>query len=151
MWISWVLFSLRGRLRRRDWWLGSIALGLVQLVGDGMIYARSYPDVGPSAMFDAPQPPAAMALGLLMLWPSIALSVKRVHDRDGSGWSAVAILTALTVIGLLPELFPALPDLLVTPLNLTALAGALYLLVVLGFSEGTPGDNRFGPPPRAPL
>ena len=60
--------------------------------------------------------------GLATILPSLAVQVRRLHDTNHSGW---AIL-----IGLIP------------------LAGAIILLV-WNVQDGTPGDNRFGPSPKA--
>ena len=58
---------------------------------------------------------------LLALVPAIMVYIKRFHDRDKSGW--------WVLIALIP------------------LIGAIWILVELGFLAGTPGPNRFGPPP----
>jgi len=59
---------------------------------------------------------------LLALYPSVAVGVKRCHDRDRSGW--------FLLVGLVPLL-------------------NLWLLIELGFLAGTPGPNRHGlPEPR---
>jgi uncharacterized membrane protein YhaH (DUF805 family) len=58
---------------------------------------------------------------LLLAWPTIAISVKRWHDRDHSGWW---VLVALVPI-----------------------VGWLWMLVANGFLQGTPGANRFGADP----
>ena len=60
---------------------------------------------------------------LAALWPGIAVAVKRAPDRDRSGWFLLVMLIPI--------------------------AGAIWLLVELGFLPGTPGANRFGPPPPA--
>lgn len=139
MWISWILFSLRGRIRRRDWWVGAILLGMLQAIGE----FRSAPDGG------APPPSwAGVGFTLLLLWPSIALAVKREHDRDGSGWRSVAILGGVTGLGLLQDYLPGLPDAAHLLMTVIGVAGLLYLLVVLGILDGTPGPNRFGPSPK---
>ena len=57
------------------------------------------------------------ALGFLL--PSLAAGVRRLHDVDKSGW--------FMLIGLIPLVGLVL----------------LYFFVI----PGTPGDNRFGPPP----
>jgi uncharacterized membrane protein YhaH (DUF805 family) len=66
------------------------------------------------------------ALGLLytlaVLLPSIAVGVRRFHDVDKGGW--------WLLIALVP------------------LIGAIVLLVFT-VMEGTRGDNRFGPDPKA--
>ena len=61
----------------------------------------------------------------LTLWPGIAVSVKRLHDRGRSAWFLLILL--IPVIG------------------------AFWLLIELGILPGTSGPNRFGPPQfRAP-
>jgi uncharacterized membrane protein YhaH (DUF805 family) len=66
---------------------------------------------------------AVLVLIALTLWPWIAVSVKRFHDRGRSGW--------FLLIALIPFF------------------GALWLLIELGFLRGTPGPNRFGSYPLA--
>lgn len=56
-------------------------------------------------------------LGLLL--PSLGVAVRRLHDTDRSGW--------WILIGLIP------------------LIGAIVLIVWYA-SEGSPGENRYGPP-----
>jgi Protein of unknown function (DUF805) len=58
---------------------------------------------------------------LLAIIPAIMVYIKRFHDRDKSGW--------WVLIALIP------------------IIGALCILIELGFLPGTPGPNRFGPPP----
>ncbi len=60
---------------------------------------------------------------LLIIWPALAISVKRWHDRDKSGW--------WVLIGLVP------------------LIGGLWALIETGFLPGTEGDNQYGPDPLA--
>ena len=58
---------------------------------------------------------------LASLIPAILVDIKRWHDRDKSGW--------WMLIALIP------------------IIGSIWLLIELGFLAGTPGPNRFGPPP----
>ena len=58
---------------------------------------------------------------LLVLIPAILVYIKRFHDRDKSGWWVLIVLMPII--------------------------GAIWMLVELGFLAGTPGPNRFGPPP----
>lgn len=57
---------------------------------------------------------------LASLIPAVIVYIKRFHDRDKSGW--------WVLIGFIPVI------------------GAIWLLIELGFLQGTPGPNRFGPP-----
>ncbi len=59
---------------------------------------------------------------LAVLIPSLAVSVRRLHDTDRTGW--------WIFIGLIP------------------LIGAIILIVFMA-TEGQPGDNRYGPNPKA--
>jgi uncharacterized membrane protein YhaH (DUF805 family) len=59
--------------------------------------------------------------GLAVLIPTLAVSVRRLHDIDRSGW--------WILIGLVPLL-------------------GVIVLLVFALLEGTPGDNRYGPNPK---
>lgn len=63
----------------------------------------------------------SMIFALAMAVPSLAVSVRRLHDTDRSGWWA--LIAFIPVIG---------------PIVLLALAAL----------DGTPGENRFGPNPK---
>ena len=63
---------------------------------------------------------AILAIGLFI--PSLSVSVRRLHDTDRSGW--------WLLICLIP------------------LVGAIWFLVLMVF-DSTPGNNRFGPNPKA--
>lgn len=58
---------------------------------------------------------------LVTLWPSIAVGVKRCHDRDKTGWWYLLVLMPLI--------------------------GYLWWLIELGMLRGTRGPNRFGMDP----
>ena len=67
---------------------------------------------------------------LAALIPSIAVTVRRLHDRDMSGWwyLGLAVASAIPLIGFAASI-------------------ALLVLMVL---PGTDGGNRFGPDPKNP-
>jgi uncharacterized membrane protein YhaH (DUF805 family) len=58
---------------------------------------------------------------LASLIPAVLVDIKRWHDRDKSGWWMLIVLVPII--------------------------GSIWLLIELGFLAGTPGANRFGPPP----
>jgi len=64
---------------------------------------------------------AAVVLWVALFIAGLAGAVKRLHDRDRSGW--------FYLIFFVPVI------------------GTLWLLVELGFLRGTQGENRFGPDP----
>jgi uncharacterized membrane protein YhaH (DUF805 family) len=108
-----LFFGFEGRVSRRQFWLYGVAalLGLAvlghALLGIARVRAGT----------------ADLVVNLLLLWPALAVSVKRWHDRDKSG---------LWVL-----------------LNLLPVIGWLWALVDNGFLRGTAGPNRFGPDPLA--
>jgi uncharacterized membrane protein YhaH (DUF805 family) len=82
----------------------------------------AYTMQGPSGPISLGYGPIYTIYLLAVLLPSISLSVRRLHDRDKSGWWCL--------IAFIP------------------LIGAIILLIWFVLA-GTPGDNRFGSDPLA--
>jgi uncharacterized membrane protein YhaH (DUF805 family) len=117
--IPYLLFSFQGRIRRLHYWLTAICAGVVLGVIASVLVSFS------GVMVGRPNPIALALLAAIYvvdIWIGLALGVKRCHDRDKSGW--------FLLIGLIP------------------LIGQVWLLIDLGFLDGTPGPNRFGPSPK---
>jgi uncharacterized membrane protein YhaH (DUF805 family) len=111
-----LLFGLNGRIRRLPYWMTAIGASLgLGVISSGLLAA------GISGSGEL-NPIVMLPLSLVLIcaaWIGLAVGVKRCHDRDKSG--------LFMLVGLIP------------------LAGGLWLLIELGFLEGTPGPNRFGP------
>lgn len=109
-------FSFTGRATRFDYWVRYTIPYLV-----GLFVATFLDDV-----IGTGNPPTgtggiiAALFIVAMIWPALAVGVKRCHDRDRSGW--------FLLIGLIPFV-------------------NLWLAVELFFLRGTQGPNRFGPDP----
>lgn len=100
-------FSIRGRVPRRTWWAWKAILVLASI---GMVFLfRKGPPIA-TWLF--------CPLYGFAVWFSLALDIKRFHDRDKSGW--------WIFIRFIP------------------VVGSLWALVELGFLPGTPWNNRFG-------
>lgn len=111
------LFSARGRIGRRTFWLtwlGALAV-FIPLLALGAAL-NQLPDA--LAVTGAV---LVVAAGTGVFWVVIVAQVKRWHDRDRSGW--------MVLLGLIP------------------IAGFVIVIVSLGFIRGTPGPNRYGPAP----
>jgi uncharacterized membrane protein YhaH (DUF805 family) len=108
-----MFLSLQGRVSRREFWLW----GVLALLGMALLLQAllAIAGVGPTA--------AERLVNLVLVWPAVAVSVKRWHDRDRSGWWVLV--------------------------NLVPVIGWLWALVENGFLRGTPGPNRFGADPLA--
>ena len=153
--------SFDGRTRRLDWWLIGIGLSLIQALL-GAVLPRLIFGVWPSLQqTDIPTGAAVLRLAimLLFLWPLMALSVRRAHDRNKSGW-LVLLISALGVIDAVALIVA--PDLVFFSMgpqpSAVALARyvfdavyviiSLWLFITLGFLDGTPGPNRYGQSPK---
>ena len=106
--------SLHGRVPRKAFWLhGVLALLLVAMLGNALMDIA-----GVRAEL------SAKLVNLLLAWPFIAVSVKRLHDYDFRGWWIMV--------------------------NFVPAIGSLALLIANGCVAGTHGPNRFGADPLAP-
>lgn len=150
------LFSFDGRIRRRDWWLLGIALGVVSFIVQFAIASA----MGVSLMAQPPSQTAniiSLAIGLVFLWPSLALGIKRGHDRNRPAiimivfYALVVLMQVLTLVNGpqtgTPEMTPLL--MAVGAVGLIVVIYAIYILIDYGFLDGTPGPNRYGESPKA--
>ena len=155
--------SFSGRLRRRDWWLLSIAMIVVSLIiGQLAVYALVGPDytmIGQASQVDKTTNTTALGIQIIMtllfLWPSLALTAKRTHDRDQGATVNIVLSLISTGLSLVYSgmimtgaLNPAEPTPIMLLFGIGPLLIGLYLLIVLGFLDGTPDENRFGPSPK---
>jgi len=122
---SQFLFSFDGRIGRAWYWFYALALTVVfcgfALLAVMVAFSGPLtPEAGPGAGSVVLGLVIGL-LGLLSLWPSLAVLAKRWHDVDKSAWW---ILIALVPV-----------------------VGGLIALVFNGFVAGTPGRNQYGDPP----
>jgi len=108
-----LLFGLEGRIGRRTWWLWAVAMPLGMSLYFTVLLRVA--GVAPHA--------TDTVINLVLLWPVLALSVKRWHDRGKSGWWFLVVLIPLI--------------------------GWIWALVENGLLRGTDTVNRFGEPPAA--
>jgi uncharacterized membrane protein YhaH (DUF805 family) len=92
---------------------------------------------------------AETPLAIFSLWFLAATTIRRLHDRNKSGWWILAFLVA-------PPLLRGFTDGLdewsvaAVVLSVAAMALTVWGFVELLFIRGTRGPNRFGPDPRTP-
>jgi uncharacterized membrane protein YhaH (DUF805 family) len=115
-----------GRSRRREFWMFTLVNIVLSLVASGIDTAIG---IGGFSAFTAPGTAAVMAtpgivssiLALVLLLPSLAVSIRRLHDTDRSGWWLLIMLVPLV--------------------------GAVVLIVFWAM-DSKPGSNRHGPNPK---
>ncbi len=162
------MFSFQGRMRRRDWWIGVLILIVAKVVlsacGNAVVGASMFPmmalsssgEVDLGAMLVKSLEVQAI-VSLVLLWPSLAIGFKRLHDRNRPGWWLL-VLTALSWVqqglrfqrlheggDLMSMLQPGLPGGL---LLLVIVIVGIWLLIEMGFLDGTQGPNKYGPSPK---
>ena len=128
--MHWMLMPLRryaefsGRSRRKEYWMFFLLNLLISLAVWMLLALTFIAGLSEEAMMTVMTPVfilyAIVALALVI--PGIAVTIRRLHDTDRSGWTLL--------------------------LALIPLVGAIVLLVFY-CTEGTPGPNRFGADPKA--
>jgi uncharacterized membrane protein YhaH (DUF805 family) len=103
--------NFRTRAIRSEYWFWTLFVVLLSIVAN-VIDLTAFSGMGFG--------PVSAILALAFLVPGIAVSVRRLHDRDKSGWFLLLIFIPLV--------------------------GAI-ILIVWFCTRGTMGPNRFGPDP----
>jgi uncharacterized membrane protein YhaH (DUF805 family) len=138
-----LLFSFNGRINRARYLAVQLALLTVWLV----LWLKS-----PFLHWQVLHWIAAIAL----VWINTATTAKRLHDRNHSGWWAIAVLTvnrlSYVYYGLLFGLYfgvdvSAARELLLVMFAVALSALQTWIVIELFFMIGTDGLNRFGPDP----
>jgi uncharacterized membrane protein YhaH (DUF805 family) len=152
-----LLFSFSGRINRGKYWLAV----LIYMVAWTVFIAGSLSWLGGKSIDNLLSFAGAALLiwliGLILLilgtWSGLAVGVKRLHDRNKSGWWIVLFF----VLPCLYSQFGArLEDLLgdsyfaMLP-SLNAFVFSVWGFVEMYCRKGTTGTNRFGADPLAPI
>jgi uncharacterized membrane protein YhaH (DUF805 family) len=150
--INWgdLLFGFSGRINRGKFWLwillyfvGAIVIGIVAaLIGSAILTAILY-----------------LVFGIGALVSGIAVGLKRLHDRDRSGWWLLVFYVLPSVLSAVSIGF-AFKGMLSGDLSGLATGGtgsmllslASFVIAIWGFVElgclrGTVGPNQYGPDP----
>ena len=136
-----LLFTFDGRLNRGKYWFGVLILILVYIAAGivfGILYAIAGQTVG--GIIGGLAGLAALIVGI---WGGVAIGIKRLHDREKSGWW-------LLLFWLLPTILSGAGSALGgigMVLSLVSLAISIWAFVELGCLKGTTGPNMYGADP----
>ncbi|MGH6736943.1 MAG: DUF805 domain-containing protein [Methyloceanibacter sp.] len=139
-----VLTGFSGRIGRGTFWIGMLILMLILIAGmfgfAGLMRPTGATQVELFVVY---------ALLLVAFWVSVALIVKRLHDRGKSAlWYPLFGLGPLIAYWLGEEFSSNISNVL-SPAQqgfwLLSLGLWLWAIVELGLMPGTMGPNRFGP------
>lgn len=143
------LFSLRGRVSRSQFWLGWFAWVLA-------IHLALWLGIAAGVLTESEVIAGTFLLlwvlfWLVTLWPSTAVLVKRIHDRDKTGWLVLAYYVPLVLQFVLSPGDDARASRSIVSMILSALivATAIWFFIEFGCLRGTVGANRYGPNPAA--
>lgn len=109
-------FDFKGRARRKEYWmfvLNYLILWIIALILDNMMKSSEVPFVTSG--------PITMIFGLAMIIPSLAVSVRRLHDIGKSG--VMMLLCLIPIIG------------------------SIWLLILF-MKDGEEGENKYGLNPK---
>ena len=119
-------FEFTGRSRRREYWLFALFYVLVLMVIDAVFGMPVAMRAGPWFNYTMIENGTGTMVGnlfwLASLIPGLAVTVRRLHDIDRSGWWL--LLMFVPFLG-------------------------WFTLFIFYCLDGTPGSNRFGPDPKA--
>ncbi len=137
------LLSFKGRLRRSHYWVTSFALGIVKAVLAVILAAA----LGQIETKDGGF--ASGVVELLCLWPTLALLVKRGHDRNRSIWFSLGLMGLAILMTVGVAVADGLHEKVLMIACVVVVIGCFgFLIVDYGFIDGTPGPNRYGPSPK---
>ena len=137
--LSTMLFSFTGRINRARYWLAVLAVGVV-----GMLVVV----LGIALEIDRAHP-ATIAIGvavvLALAWIDLAVSVKRLHDRDKSAWWL--LLFYVVPAAILPAAFGLGNRSAYIILGSVRAGIGIWAFVEIVCLRGTPGPNSYGSDP----
>ena len=139
-----LFFNFSGRINRAKYWVAMLVYSAIYIVLAIADYVTDN-----SAIYQA----INGMLNIVIFISSLAVGVKRLHDRNKSGWYLVLFYIVpgiLITAGIVVGTFMDDSILLASILGLAAFAIGVWAFVELGCLRGTIGSNRYGPDPLAP-
>ena len=129
--------SYRGRARRRTYWGATLGIGLAASVAMFIAILPFLNELAKGGMDDlevamsrsASGLLVAIAVGIIAFFLLLPVNVRRLHDRNMSGWWLLAFC--------LGSMLPFLGILV-----------GIAQFVIMGCLAGTPGPNRYGADPK---
>jgi uncharacterized membrane protein YhaH (DUF805 family) len=158
-----ILFSFGGRINRGKYWLAAVIYFVVWILASilfTLFIARDVagvPDVGNMSTEQTTRMILNMGIGVVLFFAvvliptflsTLAVSLKRLHDRNKSGWWLLLFWIGPGVIMGVQQSYQHIEGSWI--LGLIAVAIMIWAIVELGFLRGTAGPNQYGPDPLAP-
>ena len=148
-----LLFGFQGRINRGKYWLTLLVVPLWLLLLLSLVFwaisdsfAQNFDRDSTLAWILALLPVCLFGVPILVIivWSSAAVAIKRLHDRDRSGWWIVAFYVIPSLLGKVTDVMSHTAGMI---LGSVAVAISIWAFVELACLKGTSGSNRFGPDP----
>ena len=139
-----LFFNFDGRVNRSRFWIAAVIFAVIYAVMIILDYVTDH-----SVVIQA----LNGMLGIVMLIAGISVGVKRLHDRNKSGWYLLLFYFApctLAALSVLTDAFVEDSTIIATVLGLLAFAIGVWAFIEMGCLRGTVGVNQYGPDPVAP-
>ena len=120
-----IFTSFRGRISRKSYWQGTVILIGLSAAGS-LIWSDTI-------------------WQLVLIFPSTALAVKRINDRDWPNWLGYAC-GLIAVLYYIPLAGPEISMTEIIAASILALP-LLFAMIDNGFMRGSSGPNGYGPDP----
>lgn len=167
---TWYLFGFNGRINRAKMWLAILIivcwmmfLGMLAVVTSSVLDGPTSFRFNINDLFRVIDPASYRSLSWadipsilikaigtpLFAWVYLATSIKRLHDRDKSGWWMVPFFAAPGVYDNLADRFEFSHAAM--PLGLAAFGLCIWGFVEIYLLKGSRKTNRFGPNPLQPI
>ena len=139
-----LFFNFSGRTNRARFWIAGLIFAVIYAVMAILDYVTDQ-----NVVFQA----FNSMLSIVILIAGIAVGVKRLHDRNKSGWYLLLfyfVPGTLAALSVLVGEFVEDSSIIATVLALLAFALVVWAFIELGCLRGTIGVNQYGPDPVAP-
>jgi uncharacterized membrane protein YhaH (DUF805 family) len=139
-----LFISPGGRINRAKFWIIVLCCVVFFLAVIGVTMAVSS---SLDTMFGA-----ALIAYIPIIYVGVINAIKRLHDRNKTGWWVLLFYGAPLVLPLIAVIIPGGTDtsLGLLLLQLVSLGISIWAIVELGCLRGTIGQNKYGPDPLAP-
>ncbi len=142
-----------GRIGRGQWWKGILILVVLVIAIQFILFSI----ISQASFFGRL---LSFVIGLVVIYPYLALGSKRLHDRGKPmmPWIAIFIgpafvLNVMQVFGIGFQTTELMGETMMVPTTLGSTVGivamitSIWALVELGFLKGTAGPNEYGSDP----
>lgn len=138
-----LFFKFSGRINRAKYWIAALVYFVINVV---------FSVIGALTESIAFQALNGM-VSIVLLISALAVGIKRLHDRDKSGWYLVLFyIVPGILITVAVAMYMTMDDATTvsTVLGLITVGIGVWAFVELGCLRGTVGANKYGPDPIAP-